>query len=587
MFQDGEAQTNFDWLSSYAKDAQLKKITSPSQDQLKKLLSDGCVAVVHDPGYSDAGHYMAILDISADKTQIYVSNPDANNNIQNGWNPISVFYSGSQYLTDCYFVSNKGSVTAYSGDSSSSSESDTTCTGSESGKYYTTLKKTDGLNRIDFMNSNPDIFHRYLRDGAEYYNYVGYSRSKLTLSYWNLKKLFKDVAEKNDGSLPWAYGKTLGFDNIYSSSRSTNSNIDGSGIFTWPVPEYVKAGISMKDQLTAHFAGDDSVHNGNHGAVDIVHSTNKSADIVAAASGTVIVAENSTPGSTYNNGKGPVTYGNYVVIDHGNGYYTLYGHMEFNSICVKNGEKVNKGQKIGVMGNTGFSTGNHLHFEVRKGESFNTASKIDPEQFFNDDCSPVGGAGGGEGLIKYIHTWENGSTPPPTSADGTKYQIYSGPEGNRVIGYGLDLDAGGYAVVLQKSGYPTSLGSYVDKDFIDALEIQSRQNFINEVKNIVSGLNLKDYQIDALVSRSYNCGVAGGLQYTRGSSNLNFVESYNKYWKGESDLLEGKEPNFNHPLYTNYMSVPVTSNGEYMAGLERRRKSEWRLFQTGNYEIVD
>lgn len=46
------------------------------------------------------------------------------------------------------------------------------------------------------MNSNPDIFHRYIRDGGEYYEYVGYSREKLKLSYWNLKDLFQKVYDK-------------------------------------------------------------------------------------------------------------------------------------------------------------------------------------------------------------------------------------------------------------------------------------------------------------------------------------------------------------------------------------------------------
>lgn len=381
------------WLSDYASDAEVKTINSPSQSQLKNLLKDGCVAVVHDPGYSANGHYMAILDISRDGTQIYVSNPDSYNAIQNGWNPISVFYSGGQYLTDCYFVSNKGSVTEYSGDSSDGSEggADTTCTGTKSGKYYTSLKKTDGLNRIDFMNSNPDIFHRYIREGGEYYEYVGYSREKLKLSYWNLKDLFQKVYDKND-SLPWAYGKTLGFENIYSSKSSSSSSSQG-GMFIWPVPEYVEAGLSLKEQLKATFAGDDSVHNGNHGAIDIAHGVNTSAKIVAAAAGEVIKAGDTGDG-----------YGNCVIIKHSNGYFTLYGHMAPGSLQVSEGDNVKQGQQIGTMGTTGNSTGNHLHFEVRTGAStFWASEKVDPEQFFNDDCSPIGG-GSGAGNGEFLFT---------------------------------------------------------------------------------------------------------------------------------------------------------------------------------------
>ncbi len=56
-------------------------------------------------------------------------------------------------------------------------------------------------------------------------------------------------------------------------------------------------------------------------------------------------------------------YGCYIVIDHGNGYQTLYAHL--SSIGVAPGQGVSKGQQIGVMGSTGRSTGTHLHFEIR------------------------------------------------------------------------------------------------------------------------------------------------------------------------------------------------------------------------------
>jgi len=57
-----------------------------------------------------------------------------------------------------------------------------------------------------------------------------------------------------------------------------------------------------------------------------------------------------------------VGYGNHVIIDHGNGYRTLYGHMQV--LYVAAGQTVNGGDRIGKMGSTGRSTGPHLHFEV-------------------------------------------------------------------------------------------------------------------------------------------------------------------------------------------------------------------------------
>ena len=90
-----------------------------------------------------------------------------------------------------------------------------------------------------------------------------------------------------------------------------------------------------------------------HKAVDIANRGG--GPILAADSGVVIVA-----GWPDNSG-----YGNRVLIDHGNGYVTLYAHLSV--IQVKEGQRVNRGDVIGQMGNTGRSTGTHLHFEIRNG----------------------------------------------------------------------------------------------------------------------------------------------------------------------------------------------------------------------------
>ncbi len=78
--------------------------------------------------------------------------------------------------------------------------------------------------------------------------------------------------------------------------------------------------------------------------------------IKAAAAGTVIVSK----GAGWNGG-----YGNYIVIKHSNGTQTLYAHLSSNGVVV--GDEVGQGDVIGAMGNTGKSTGVHLHFEVRGG----------------------------------------------------------------------------------------------------------------------------------------------------------------------------------------------------------------------------
>lgn len=99
-----------------------------------------------------------------------------------------------------------------------------------------------------------------------------------------------------------------------------------------------------------------------HGGLDF--SAKKGTPIFAMASGTVIRA-------TYH-----WDYGNHVMIDHGYGLVTLYGHM--SKILVENGTIVEKNQKIGLVGRTGFSTGDHLHLEVHKNKI-----KCNPEHFFS------------------------------------------------------------------------------------------------------------------------------------------------------------------------------------------------------------
>ncbi|HEV2261298.1 MAG TPA: M23 family metallopeptidase, partial [Candidatus Rubrimentiphilum sp.] len=86
-----------------------------------------------------------------------------------------------------------------------------------------------------------------------------------------------------------------------------------------------------------------------HQGLDIAAATGTT--VTAAASGTVISA------GWYGG------YGNYILIDHGGGMSTGYGHL--SQIFVSNGQTVQKGQAIGAVGSTGASTGPHLHFEVR------------------------------------------------------------------------------------------------------------------------------------------------------------------------------------------------------------------------------
>lgn len=84
-------------------------------------------------------------------------------------------------------------------------------------------------------------------------------------------------------------------------------------------------------------------------------------NVVAVKSGTVVISTARISNGRY------YSYGEYIVISHGDGTMTLYGHMLAGSRKVQKGEHVSQGQVIGTVGSTGNSTGTHLHFEVRVG----------------------------------------------------------------------------------------------------------------------------------------------------------------------------------------------------------------------------
>lgn len=131
-----------------------------------------------------------------------------------------------------------------------------------------------------------------------------------------------------------------------NTSNSKNTAYYG-GSFGWPTPGYKRI-TSPYGNRTFTYQGKkiSSFHKG----IDIGAPTG--AKIVASNGGKVVT-------SAYNAGG----YGNYVIIDHGGGKMTVYGHMSKRGVSV--GQSVDKAQQIGLVGSTGRSTGPHLHFEIR------------------------------------------------------------------------------------------------------------------------------------------------------------------------------------------------------------------------------
>ena len=121
------------------------------------------------------------------------------------------------------------------------------------------------------------------------------------------------------------------------------------GAFTWPCPSSTRVTSDYGTRVSPT-----SGASSNHKGIDIGASAG--AAIVAAANGTVKAANYSSAA------------GNYVMIDHGGGLYTVYMHC--SSLAVSEGTAVSAGQTIAYVGSTGISTGNHLHFGVSLNGSY-------------------------------------------------------------------------------------------------------------------------------------------------------------------------------------------------------------------------
>lgn len=136
--------------------------------------------------------------------------------------------------------------------------------------------------------------------------------------------------------------------------------------FIYPVTQYLT--------ITQGFHLSGKVHRGlDFGWNNTAAPGSINQPICAAEGGTVVTAVDG-----YGNTPKTRIYGNYVIISHG-GYWTVYGHL-LKGINVRKGDRVKKGDIIGRMGNSGYSFGNHLHFELRKGAN-DRAHVVDPLEY--------------------------------------------------------------------------------------------------------------------------------------------------------------------------------------------------------------
>jgi murein DD-endopeptidase MepM/ murein hydrolase activator NlpD/lysophospholipase L1-like esterase len=181
-----------------------------------------------------------------------------------------------------------------------------------------------------------------------------------------------------------------------SNSTCAGGSGTAKGNFIWPVDkQYGFTGCW--NEFRSYYNGGAG---GGHSGIDI--GAPRGSKIVAADGGTVELARNSDPGG----------FGVAVIIKHGNGFWTLYAHMIEGSVAVRQGEKVDQGQKLGEVNNTGSSRGDHLHFNIQGqgGEQGTSANTTNPLDHLPDDgransagCikGPKGGPSGYSGQTGY------------------------------------------------------------------------------------------------------------------------------------------------------------------------------------------
>ncbi len=177
--------------------------------------------------------------------------------------------------------------------------------------------------------------YAYASDITAMQNKVNNLRSTITASNDEVEEINNLVAEFIREKSRQASGQP-----VYST--------DG---FRWP--------LEKKFQMITTYFGYDAWRSGNHYGIDVGNAGINGSNIYAAQSGTVI---RNVSGDSSMWGGG---FGNYIIIDHGNGITTVYAHCQAWSIKFAEGDTVEKGDVIALIGSTGWATGPHLHFEVR------------------------------------------------------------------------------------------------------------------------------------------------------------------------------------------------------------------------------
>jgi len=230
------------------------------------------------------------------------------------------------------------------------------------------LNKMQGL--MDELSSKDDNIYRVIFEAepipksVRQAGYGGADRYAKLEGYEN-SQMLKQTAEKLDKLASEIYVQSKSFEDVYKLAREKEKMLRS-------IPGIQPVKINDLKRISSYFGYRiDPIYKVKkfHSGIDF--SAPKGTDVFATGDGVVKKIRHSRRG-----------YGNTITIDHGYGYLTFYAHL--SKILVKRGQKVKRGEVIGLVGNTGKSTAPHVHYEIIKNNK-----KINPIYYFFNDLSPA------------------------------------------------------------------------------------------------------------------------------------------------------------------------------------------------------
>ncbi len=223
-----------------------------------------------------------------------------------------------------------------------------------------------GLDNLKYINVN--------------YSITSYDDAGVHYGSNDYKNIYSVIQSNLDNSLNGDYI-------LYDlGEHCTYYTLTDNEAYWWPIGSKetttgnIYGGVPTSTTITSYF-GPRTVQGvaGNHGAIDIGAACNTNV-VIATKDGVVKSVNNTCDNNGYYKNTCGGGLGNYVVITHSDGTEARYGHMYPDSITVSVGDNVAQGQKIGMVGNSGSSTGCHLHFEMRVNNA-----KVDPLKYVDPD----------------------------------------------------------------------------------------------------------------------------------------------------------------------------------------------------------